>query len=296
MAVGHGGVEPGDDGVQFGHGEQGPRLVAVEDGVEPLVELLEEPGEVPPLGPVRRPGRHLVGLAGAEVGPAGGLVDVVAAGDEGDPVRFEAEQRTQSGEEGERLVELAGAAGGGEVAGDDQQVGRGRPGVGELDEIAPDRRLQLGRILPPPERGTGQVQHGDRLARRRVPGEARVGRRRGGPAAPGPAGPPERPSGGGRDRHGGGGRERRAVARVLGPQAGPGPPVEGLPDAGEEQVTGGGRIGDGHQVDVGDGGEQPLDRDVLDPDRQQPALGRVRVGAQRGLPLHPAVPGTLVVA
>lgn len=79
MAVGHGGVESGDDRAQFGHGEEGPGLIAVEDGVEALVEAAEEPGVVAPLGPVRRLRRDFVGLAGVEVRQGRGLVHVLRA-------------------------------------------------------------------------------------------------------------------------------------------------------------------------------------------------------------------------
>jgi hypothetical protein len=297
VAVGHRRVQARDHRVQLGHGEEGPRLVAVEDDVQALVQLLEEPGEVPPLGPVRRPGRHLVGLAGAEVGPAGRLVDVPAAGDEGDPVRFEAEEGAQPGEEGERLVELAGAAGGGQVTGDHQQVGGGGARVGQLDEVAPDRRLQLGRILTPSEGGPGELEHGDRLTPPCAPGHPWIRRWRRGPAPPGPAGPPERPAGSGRHRRRRGrSGQRAAAARVVGPQTRPGTAVEGLADPGEEQVAGGGRVGDGDQIDVRDGGEQALHGDVLDPYGDQAALGGVRVGTQGRLPLHPSVARPLVVA
>ncbi len=304
MAVRHGRVQPRDHGVQLGHGEEGPRLIAVEDDVEPLVQLLEQPGEVPPLGPVRRPGRHLVGLAGAEVGLAGRLVDVLAARDEGDPVRFEPEQRAQPGEEGEGLLELAPAAGGGQITGDDQQVRGGRPGIRQLDQVPPDRRLQLGGLLPPAEGGPGQLEHGDRLPlarrrghpriRRRRGGSApRIRRRRGGPAPPRPPRPAERPPG---PRGGRGGRYGTAVRTgIAGRQAGPGPPVQRLPHPGEQQFPRRSRLGDRHQVHIGDGGQQPLHRDVLDPHGDQPPLRRVRIGAQRGLPLHPPVPRALVV-
>ncbi len=79
VAVGHGGVESGDDRAQFGHGEEGPGLIAVEDGVQALIEAAEEPGVVAPLGPVRRLRRHFVGLAGVEVRQGRGLVHVLRA-------------------------------------------------------------------------------------------------------------------------------------------------------------------------------------------------------------------------
>lgn len=301
MGPGHRGVEPGDDGAEFGHREERPRLGAVEDHVQALVELLEQPGVVPPLGPVRRGGPQFVGLAGGEVGTGGGLADVLAAGQYGHPVRFEPEQGADPGEEGQRLLALAGAAGGGEVAGDDDEFGRGGAGVGEFDEVAPEGRLEVDRVGAPAEGGAGQVEDGDRLASGGAADGLRVLGPGGGAAAAGPAGVAARVRGGGEvlGAAGAGACPRRgavAVARVAGGQLGAGPALHRLGDPGQQQPPGAVGLGDADQVDVGEGGEQAVHRDVLDPDRHQPPFRLVRVGAQRGLPLHPAVAGALVVA
>ncbi|MER6048763.1 hypothetical protein ABT168_15110, partial [Streptomyces sp. NPDC001793] len=162
VAGGDGGVEPGDDGVEFGDREEGPGLVAVEDGVQSLVEAAEQAGVVAPLGPVRRLGRDLVGLAGVEVPAAGGLADVLVPGDDDDALRRQVELGAQPGEEAERLVALAGAAGGGEVAGDDEEVGRGGAGVLQLDEVAADLPAQRVRFAAAAEVRAGEVQDGQR--------------------------------------------------------------------------------------------------------------------------------------
>lgn len=91
VAEGHGGVEPGDHGAEFGDREQGPGLVAVEDGVQPVIEAAEEPGVVAPLGPVRGLRGDLVRLTGVEVAAAGGLVHVLRAGHHHDPLRRQVE-------------------------------------------------------------------------------------------------------------------------------------------------------------------------------------------------------------
>lgn len=160
VAVGDGGVESGDDGAQFGDREEGPGLVAVEDGVQSLVEPAEQAGVVAPLGPVRRLRCHLVGLAGVEVGQGGGLVHVLCARDDHHALGRQVELGAQGGEEAEGLVALAGAAGGGEVAGDDHQVGGRGSRVPEHDQVAADLAAERVGFAAPPEVGPGQVQDG----------------------------------------------------------------------------------------------------------------------------------------
>ena len=100
VAAGHRRIQRGDRQAQIRHSEQAPGLRALEDGtVEPAVQLLEQAGEVTPLGPVRRLRLYIVGLAGGKVRTAGGLGDVVAAGDDHQMLRLQAKERAQPGEE-----------------------------------------------------------------------------------------------------------------------------------------------------------------------------------------------------
>ncbi len=185
MALRHGRVEARDHHIQVGNTKQRPRLVSVEQrAFDALVDLSEERGEVPPLRPVGWRWFHVVGLAVGEVRPACGMVHVVAAGDEHEPVGFQAQQRSQAGEEGQRLLELPPMTGEGDVTGDDEQVRWGRSGIDELRDIRPDPCLDLVTGGASPVRasagypGGGQLQNGDGIPRRagahgrRVPGRA----------------------------------------------------------------------------------------------------------------------------
>jgi hypothetical protein len=291
------GVQPGDDGPQLGHLEQRPGLGAVEGrAVQALVDLLEEGGEVPPLRPVRRPGAHVVGLAGREVRPARGLGHVPRPGDDEEPSRFETQQHPKPGQERQRLLALPDAARLGQVAGHHEQVRAGHPGVGQPGQVGPDARLELARVQrlvrlgqPAAEPRPRHMQHGDRRRASR-PGRRRErgGGRRGAPR-------PRRPYGllggrGGLRREGGGVEGEPGLLDRLGAAG------EGLPDPGEQQPPGLIRVGDSQEVDPCDGGQQPFQRAVLQPDGDELVGGVAGVGAQRRLPLQPAVPGLEVVA
>lgn len=301
VAVGDGGVESGDDGAQFGHREEGPGLVAVEDGVQSLVEAAEQAGVVAPLGPVRRLRCHLVGLAGVEVGRGGGLVHVLCARDDHHALGRQVELGAQGGEEAEGLVALAGAAGGGEVAGDDHQVGGRGSRVPEHDQVAADLAAERVGFAAPPEVGPGQVQDGHGVvaaAGGSGRGGLRIEGRPGRTAAARPAGAGERARpeparvdllgepdtaraaarrgarrGAGRGARRGARRAARSAAGVAGPPAGAGVPVDGLLDPGEQQGACGVGVGDAHQVDVGDRGEESLDRHLVHPDGQEASFG-----------------------
>jgi hypothetical protein len=91
-----------------GTANRDPRLGAVEDhAVDVSVLVLEDAAEVPPCRPVGRARLDVVSLQSAKYRPGRHAGDVVAAGDDHAVVRLEAEQRTQSGEERDHLVELA---------------------------------------------------------------------------------------------------------------------------------------------------------------------------------------------
>ncbi len=84
VALGHGGVQPGDDHREIGHLEQRPGLVRGEaHPVNALVESLECGGEVFPFRPVRCHRLALIRFLPQEVGLAGVAVDVVIAGYQG---------------------------------------------------------------------------------------------------------------------------------------------------------------------------------------------------------------------
>jgi hypothetical protein len=178
---GHRGVQARDGHPELRHGEQRPRLRSVKQRpVKALVELVEQLGVVLQLGEVGSLGLDVPGLALQEVAMAGGPGHVMAAGDDEQPVGFQPEQHPQSGEKRQRVVPLPGSTGLHEVAGDEDQIGSWRAGIGELRHIGPDPCLQvtgskrLGDAAPEP--GPRHVQQRDSLARGRYGGAgARIG-------------------------------------------------------------------------------------------------------------------------
>lgn len=227
-----------------------------------------------------------------EVAEAGGLADVLVSGYDDDSLRREVELGTEAGEEGEGLVACARAAGRREVAGDDEEVGGRGPGVLQFDEVAADLSAERVGFASPAEVGPGEVEHGHGALRARTSWRPRVLRCRGRPAASCPPRAAQqaplfvRVSVGFRDR---------AVtcpcraAGIAGAPPGAGVAVDGLADAGEQHAARRIGVGDPDEVDVGDRGKQTLEGDVLDSHREQLALRLFRLGAQGGLPFHPAV-------
>ena len=173
VAAGQCRVQRGDRHAQVRHLEQRPGLRALEDSaVETLVELMEQAGVVPPLGPVRRLRLHVVGLAAGEVRTAGGPGDVVQAGNDHQVLRLQAEERAEPGEELQGLLALPQAAGFHQVAGDHHEVGPGQAGRRAPGHVGPDPFLQPGgghpvtrAVRPGPEPGPGHLKQGDRGAR-----------------------------------------------------------------------------------------------------------------------------------
>jgi|GEM_PF-6355118 len=270
-------VETRHHGAELGQLEQRPRLGGVEDrSVEPLVELLEQAGEVLPLRPVRRRRAHVVRLAAGEIGLAGLLVNVPRARNDDQAVGLQPEQHPQSGQESERLLVLTWDPGLGEVAGHDEQVRPGRSGVGEPGEVTPDAGLQLARLQrfvalrqPTAEARPGDVQQGDRVRTGRP-----VRRREGGR---GHRGAPELRAADGVD-HGVRGRGLR-IERESGPLSGLGPADQRLLDPGQQEPPRLLRVGHAHEVYPGDRAEQAFERDVLQPHCHQLARRIVRIGA-----------------
>ena len=71
-----------------------------------------------------------------------------------------------------------------------------------------------------------------------------------------------------------------------------GPPSQCVTQPGQQSLPGRVRVGDLHQIQVGDRGEQTLQRAVLNADRDELCA----VGAQRGLPFHAPVVRLEIVA
>jgi hypothetical protein len=176
VALGHGGVQPGDHQPQLGQLEQGPRLVDVEaDGLLALVEAVEHGCEQLPLGPEGHLGLLLVGFALEEVGLAGGAADVVVAGDDQHPAPGQPQGLAERLQERPHLLELARPGPLGQVAGDHHQVGVEPVGGGQPAQIDVEAREQRVPVLVvdgqaaaaeqmvAPELRVGKVQQRDRI-------------------------------------------------------------------------------------------------------------------------------------